>query len=182
MVGKTKVNVLLNVVFLQVLWFGAILGAANDMMMPAFVWFVLFLFWHALFNEHPWRDLPIVLLATPVGFFLDSLWVQLGLLEFSYAIPHPGFAPFWIVMLWAGLALTVNHSLRWLQFRPLAAAVLSMISAPLSYFAASRLGAAEIIEPLRLYVLLGLSWAVFIPLLLLFARRLDQSEILGRSL
>jgi hypothetical protein len=172
----------LNVVFLQVLWCGAILGAANEMMMPALAWFVMFFCWHAWFNGHARQDLAIVLLATPVGFVLDSLWVQLGLLKFSYAIPHPGFAPYWIAMLWAGLALTVNHSLRWLQSRPLAAAVLCMISAPLSYFAASRLGAAEIIEPLRLYVLLGLSWAVFIPLLLLFARSLDKPEMVGRCL
>ena len=175
-------SVILNVVFLQILWFAAILGAANGMMVPAAIWFVSFFCWYLLYGERRKQDLTLVAVATLLGFVLDSLWLHLGWLQFSHAAPFAGLAPWWICMLWAALGLTLNYSLGWLQTRLALAAVCSMASAPLSYFAAARLGAVEIIHPLSLYTGLGLSWAVIIPALLVFARSLNRPQIIGQTL
>lgn len=175
-------EIILNVVFLQVLWFAAILGAANEWMVPAWVWFLGFFCWYLLCSERKKQDITIVSVATLLGLTLDSLWVQLGWLKFNHALPYQDLAPLWICMLWAGLGLTLNYSLRWLQTRLMLASVFSLVSAPLSYFAASRLGAVEIVQPLMLHVALGLSWAVSIPLLLVFARSLDRPQIIGQAL
>lgn len=170
----------INIVFLQVLWFASILGAAHRWMTPALIWFGLFVCWNIMRSGHAKQDISIVLLATPLGFALDTLWIRLGWLEFSHTLPFPGVAPLWIAMLWAGLALTINHSLRWLQSRPGLAAAFSLLSGPLSYYAAARLGAVQINEPYWLLTSVGLSWAVFLPGLLLFARNLDKSEFSGQ--
>jgi len=172
-------GVILNVVFLQVLWFAAILGAAGDWMLPALVWFGLFFCWYMLRGAMPKQDLSVIMVATPIGFVVDSLWIQLGWIEFSHALPSPMLAPYWIALLWAGLGLTLNHSFRWLHHRPGVAALLSLIAGPMSYFAASRLGAVEIIEPTRFFVSLGLSWAVVIPSLFLFTREMQRPGMLG---
>ena len=174
-------HIIANTVFLQVLWFAVILGAAHEWMTPAFVCFFLFSLYHLSYAENPKQEIGVIIIATLLGSTLDSVWVQLGWLKFGYAIPAAGFAPFWIAILWAGLGLTLNHSLRWLQNRLLLAAALSMISAPLSYFAASRLGAVEILNPL-FYPMLSLSWAVLIPSLLIFARNWHKPHIIGQPL
>lgn len=86
-----------------------------------------------------------------------------------------GRAPLWILLLWAGLALTLNHSLAWLQSRLLLASVLSGLSCPLSYLGAARLGAVDIVSESWLWlIVLSLSWAVIIPLLLWLANHLKQ--------
>lgn len=173
---------LVNMVFLQVLWFAVILGAANRWMSPAITWFVLYLCWHLVYGERRKQDIVLVAMAALAGSTVDSLWVQMGWLSFHHAVPHPGLAPLWIAMLWAGLALTLNHSLRWLQSRLCLAAALSAVSAPFSYLAASRLGAVDILEPLYLYPLLSLSWAILIPSMLMFARGIHRPQIIGQPL
>lgn len=175
-------QIIANMVFLQVLWFAVILGAAYEWMAPALVCFVLFIL-YTLFNvESPRQEIAIVAFATVLGSILDSVWVQLSWLKFSYPFPYSGMAPFWIAMLWAGFGLTLNHSLLWLQNRLVLAAAFSMISAPLSYFAASRLGAVEILNPMFVYPALSLSWAVVIPCLLVVARSWHRPSVIGQPL
>ena len=182
MAGHVNRAIIINAAFLQVLWFAAILGAAHDWMLPAALLFFGFLWWHLAAGTRKRQDLSIVLVATSAGFLLDTVWVQAGGLSFSAHFFSPAVAPLCICMLWAGLGLTIDHSLRWLQPRPLMAALFCLASAPLSYFAASRLGAVEIIQPWFLYPALSLSWAVVIPFLLMFARNLNQPRIIGQAL
>jgi hypothetical protein len=86
-----------------------------------------------------------------------------------------------VVLLWAGLALTLNHSLAWLQSRLVLAAVLGGISSPLSYLAAARLGAVTIVsESCVWFVGLGLSWALALPILLWLASHLKQLKQEGQ--
>ena len=172
----------LNALFLQGLWFATVMGAARGWMTPAIICFGGFLLFQVMYGEQARHDLLIGLIAAAAGFFVDTLWVQLGWVAFSHALPFPDVAPWWIVMLWCGLALTINSSLSWLKSRLAAAALLCLISGSLSYYAASRIGAVEIIEPAWFFVCLGLSWAVLIPGLLWIARGLDKPLTLRQLL
>lgn len=175
-------EIILNFVFLQVLWFAAILGAAREWMLPASVWFLGFFLFYLTIGERKKQDAMIVFTATAVGLMLDTLWVQSGWLVYSYPVPSESLAPYWICMLWAGLGLTVNYSLRWLQTRLGLAAAFSLVSAPLSYFAASRFGSVDITQPLFFYPMLSVSWALTIPALLAFAHSLERPRIVGQVL
>jgi hypothetical protein len=116
-----------------------------------------------------------MLVAVLIGLILDTTWVRLGWLKFAAGWALSERAPLWILLLWAGLALTLNHSLAWLQSRLLLAAVLAGISSPLSYLAAERLGAVTIVSESGLwFVGLCLSWALALPLLLWLANHLKQ--------
>jgi hypothetical protein len=73
--------------------------------------------------------------------------------------------------IWAAFALTVNHSLMFLQRRPLLAMLLGAIGGPLAYTGAARLGAVAWAAPsLQLTLTLAIAWGVAVPLLSELAR------------
>jgi hypothetical protein len=102
-----------------------------------------------------------------IGFVLDSTFAQVGLMQFQAAAPWPGLAPAWMVALWASFALTLNHSLAFLQGRAMLSALLGAIGAPLAYWAAGR-GWHAVDFPLGVAPMLGATaivWALLMPLL-----------------
>jgi hypothetical protein len=82
---------------------------------------------------------------------------------------------YWLVILWALFATTLNSSLRALQSRPWIAAALGAAGGPLAYYAGARLGALQFLEPAAMLAALALGWALATPLLLSLARRLHAT-------
>jgi len=163
----------INMLWMQGLWFGAVIGAAQGLLWLAPVLLMGFAFWEFRPVRRVYGDFQLMLVAVLIGLILDTTWVKLGWIEFAASWALSERAPLWILLLWAGLALTLNHSLAWLQSRLVLAAFLAGVSSPLSYLAASRLGAVDIVtESWLWFVGLGLSWAVALPLLLWLASHL----------
>ena len=165
----------LNMLWMQALWFGAVIGAAQEQLWLAPLLLMGFALWEFGPDRRVYGDFQLMLVAVLIGLILDTTWVRLGWFEFAAGWAFSGRAPLWILLLWAGLALTLNHSLAWLQSRLLLAAVISGVSSPLSYLEAARLGAVTIVAQSKVwFVGLGLSWAVALPLLLWLANRLKH--------
>ena len=82
---------------------------------------------------------------------------------------------YWLVILWALFATTLNSSLRVLQSRPWIAAALGAAGGPLAYYAGASLGALQFLEPAAMLAALALGWALATPLLLSLARRLHAT-------
>ena len=165
----------LNMLWMQALWFGAVIGAAESQLWLAPVLLMGFAFWEFRPDRRVYGDFQLMLVAVLIGLILDTTWVRLGWLEFAAGWALSGRAPLWILLLWAGLALTLNHSLAWLQSRLVLAALLGGVSSPFSYLAAARLGAVNIVTESGVwFVGLGLSWAVALPLLLWLANHFKQ--------
>ncbi|MEJ2132180.1 MAG: DUF2878 domain-containing protein [Gammaproteobacteria bacterium] len=98
-------------------------------------------------------DVKLALVLGAFGWLLDTAWVQLGLLDYGAAT-----APVWIVLLWLAVALTLNHSLRFLQGRPVLGGVLAGCAAPGSYLTGESLGAVTVPDNLGLLAI-GIAWA-----------------------
>jgi hypothetical protein len=133
---------LANAALFQVAWFACVLGGAQD----TGLWGAVAL--AALFGFSWWRgthgfDLTLAGVAATIGFLVDTLWIRTGILDYAGA----AFAPPWIVMLWAGVGLTINHSLSLFQARPWLGGMLAGATAPLSYLAGERFGAVSIADP-----------------------------------
>ena len=161
--------------WMQALWFGAVIGAAHELLWLAPVLLIGFAFWEFRPVRRVYGDFQLMLVAVLIGLILDTTWVQLGWLEFAAGWTFSERAPLWILLLWAGLALTLNHSLAWLQTRLVLAALLGGVVSPFSYLAAARLGAVTIVTESRVwFVGLGLSWVLALPLLLWLASHLKQ--------
>ncbi|WP_404358429.1 DUF2878 domain-containing protein [Methylotuvimicrobium sp. KM1] len=170
-------NNLINMAWMQGLWFAAVLSAASNQYWPAPVILVLFGLWHIRPAIHVAGDFRLVPAALVLGMILDSAWIRLGWLQYASPWPNTGYAPLWILLLWFGLALTLNHSLAWLQSRLWLAGLLGGITCPFSYWAAARLGALNITENSGVWIFgLALSWAAALPLLLWMARVVRQKN------
>jgi hypothetical protein len=167
----------INMLWMQALWFGAIIGAAQQLFWLAPVVMACFICWEFRPARRVYGDVQLMLVAVLIGLILDTTWVKLGWIDYADNLDLSERAPLWILLLWAGLALTLNHSLAWLQSRLVLAGVLSGLSSPLSYLGAARLGAVDIISESWLWaVVLGFSWAVTVPLLLWLAKYLKLKK------
>ncbi len=147
-----------NLLLFQLGWFAAILGGnlvAALFILPA-------LSWHFFYSPCKKDDLLAVLICLALGICHDSLLLHLNLL----VIPeYPLFPPMWLILLWALLGATLNHSLRWIYERPIIAAVSGAIAAPLSYLAGVNLSIAEWAGSLRQVIfIIAIIWLFLLPL------------------
>ena len=144
----------LNLMLFQLLWFAAVLGRESLLWLLA-----LLLVAHVLLCSDRKAELKIMLLCGGLGSAVDTALTLAGVFVFT---PEPSLLPipFWLIALWLGFAATLRHSLSYLLQRPAIAVAAAALTAPLSYFAAMRLGAVEFGfgMPLTL-VLLGFLWA-----------------------
>jgi hypothetical protein len=150
---------LINAGLFQLGWFACVLGGNS-------LWLLLAggaLLAHLLWVSRSLAQVRLIAVVCVLGSTVDSLLLNAGV----FAFKQPGvLIPFWLVLLWALLAITLNHCLAWTAKPLWRAILLGAIGGPLSYYAGQRLGAVQF--PLGLWpTLLGLSllWAGLFPLL-----------------
>ncbi|MGQ0800270.1 MAG: DUF2878 domain-containing protein [Pseudomarimonas sp.] len=171
-----------NVVGFQIVWIAAVAGAARGWWWAGPLALVIFASIQLTISRWRAADFKVMLVAAVLGFAIDSLWVQLGWIQFQSPQPWTTFAPIWIVAMWMGFALTLNHSLSALKAHPVVAVVFGLIGGPLAYWIAASVWHAATIEASWLpYVGLALSWALVTPLLLRLAQRLMPSPAVGAA-
>lgn len=168
----------INFAFFQALWFACILGAARGLVWPGLLLLACFLLWQLWPGRRARGDVGLILVCAAVGLALDTLWIRFGLIRYQAPVPYEDWAPLWIIALWITLGLTLNHSLAWMRRYLWASVALGALGSPLSYYAGSRLGAAELPEDLTAPMLaFGLSWAVLIPALVYLSSKLSEEKI-----
>ena len=167
-------NVLVNAALFQIVWLCCVIGSAYGLTWPAALSFAALAVWQLAPSRRAQSDLQLLSIALILGIIVDSLWVQLGFLDYTTDGPVTGFAPLWILFLWLGFALTVNHSLAWLKLHPLLPASMGLIGGPLSYYAGLRFGAVEyLVDPLLISVSLGIAWALTMVILVTLSDRTE---------
>ena len=165
-----------NFVLFQVLWFAAVGGAAIGFSMLALP-VLLAMFGWSLMTGGPLRADGFMLLAgVLIGLLFEVLFLASGVLAYQ-GQSLEWAPPLWILMLWAGFAMTFNHSMAWVRGRSLLAVLLGACGSVLSLFAGVRLGAAEVLAPAwTVAVIYGASWAVMVPALAWLADWLDAGQ------
>ncbi len=148
---------LINIVIYQVIWFLAV-GAGN----VGALFGALLLPVHLLISGKRRLDLWMMAFMLAAGLVIDGTLHQIGFYTFTAG----GFPiPFWLAVVWLGLAITPGHSLAWMRSRPLLCVVLGALGGPAAYWAGVRLGAAEFNWSLPLSLLtVALIWACLWPL------------------
>lgn len=165
-------NRIVNFILFNALWPVCVIGAAHGLAWPGLLLVAVFLAWQWHPRNRQAGDIGLVIVALSVGMFLDTLWVQMGLLSFASPGPWTSLAPIWIAALWIGFALALNHSLAWIKPRPWLAGAAFIVLSPFSYAVAARLGAVEWTAPAwQVIAATGLSWFLLIPYLLKLAKR-----------
>lgn len=159
-------NFWINQAFFQASWPACVIGAANGMLWTGAVVVGLFALWQLHPSRIHRRDPIVVAAFMATGLVIDTLWLRAGIVDYATAWPAPGFTPAWLLLLWAALGMTVNHSLgifreRWRLF-----ALLAAIGSPMSYTAAAAFGAVTWLAPDWLVVVcVGPVWGLIVGLL-----------------
>lgn len=162
-----------NVIGFQIVWIASVGGAARGMWWAGPLALLVFASIQLFISRWRVADFQVMVIAAVVGFAIDSLWVQLGWIEFQSAQPWPSLAPVWIVAMWMGFALTLNHSLSALKAHTVIAVVFGLIGGPLAYWIAASVWHAATIQATWLpYAGLAISWGLVTPMLLWLAQRL----------
>lgn len=172
---------LVNLILFQSVWPIAVLGAARGMTWPAVVALGIFVAIHRFVAPKPRVDFVLLAVTIFIGFICDTVVVQSGLLSVTTTFPLSGAAPLWMLVLWANLALAINHCLRWLHERYWLAAAFGAVGGPVAYLAGAALGAAELGASRPVVIVpLAILWAIVTPLLfrlsVLIDRRLEISS------
>lgn len=167
------IKTVINFIAFQVGWFACVLGAANGMpwiglavCLPIFVL-------HLSIAERPGAEINLIAIAVAIGLLLDSFLVLTGWLGYQNGILLAGMAPYWILLMWALFASTLNVSMRWLRGKYAMAAIFGAVGGPLSYLAGARLGAVEFIQAQPALITLALGWAITMPVLMRLAQHFD---------
>lgn len=156
-----------NVLGFQAVWLASIAGAGQGLAWTGPLAVLLFAGLTLGFGGRSHDDLRMLAIALPLGCLLDSAFAASGWLVYAEAWPWRLAAPVWIVSLWAGFALTLNHSMAFLRHRPLLAAGFGLVGGPLAYWTtAGAFGAVSFgASPGWVLCALGLAWAAVLPLI-----------------
>ena len=156
----------------QLVWFAAVIGAGRGLAWPGIVGMLVYAACQLAAARHYKVDLSLMATAIVLGLLVDGGLIRTGLASYAAPWPSGGWAPAWILALWATFAMTFTQSLRWLQTRLWLAALLGAIGGPLAYLGASRgWHAVSFADPAwRGLLWLGLGWALATPALARLAR------------
>lgn len=176
-------NTWINMLFYQATWIAAVAGAGRGLWWPGLAVFAAFACWQLAVSAWRRADACLVVGIGLLGFAIDSIFLRNGLMQFSTQVPWPGFSPIWMTLLWTSFALALNHSLAFLQTRPLPAVLLGAFGAPFAYWAAGNgwhaltFGAS----PPLTFALTAVIWAALMPLLSHLALRLRVLDAAPRA-
>jgi hypothetical protein len=145
-----------NFLAYQLAWFAVLIGAAQGVAWAGAAVAILVAAVHLALRRDP-LELQLIGLAAGIGLLVDSTLAITGQVHFAAAWPK-GFAPYWMLSLWIVFATTLNHSLRWLMSRPVAAALGGAVGGPLAYLAGAKLGALTIATPAITLPFIALLW------------------------
>jgi len=157
---------LLNFVGFEVGWFACALGAAKGLPFSGPLVVGVFFCLQLLLVPAPGKHARFVLVATLVGWLIDSALYRAGVFSF----PEGGFGhwlcPIWMAALWANFAGTLHFCLDWLRGRYWLASVLGAVGGPLAYYGGHRLGAMQLGGSLAVSLaVIAIEWAIATPAL-----------------
>ena len=164
---------LINMLFYQATWIASVAGAGQRRWWPGLAVLAAFAAWQLAVSRWRRADFALAIAVSIVGFCIDSTFRRLELMQFAAPESWPDVAPAWLIALWTSFALALNHSLEFLHGRPLAAALLGGLGAPLAYWAAGSGWHALTLgdKPALTLILTGAIWALLMPA---FARLAQQ--------
>ena len=167
---------LINFVLFQLGWFACILGAAHGYVAAAVLFCAAVAIFHVWQSYDRIQESMLLLKIGLLGIAADTLLLQTGSLVFESKGLLPSLSPIWMCSLWIILGCTLNESMSWLKGRFVLAAVLGAIAGPLSYLAGVKLGAAQWGDETQALVLLGIIYAIAMPLLFWWAGKVPSDR------
>lgn len=162
----------LNILGFQTAWWACIAGVGRGFEIPALLYGLVLAGLHLRFAHQPGQEAKLAVLALVVGMAVDTLLQMASVIVF-YGWALGPLSPFWLWLLWALFAMTLNTSLVFLQNHTLwLSAAAGLVLGPLTYYAGAQLGAASFDNtPVHLGAL-AITWGLALPVLVYAAQRM----------
>ena len=164
---------MINFAVFQAAWFAVVIGAAHHRPLLGTVAAVAAVLWHLAVSARPAPEAKLVAIVSAIGFVIETIAVAAGYIGYEAGQPISWLPPYWMIAMWALLAIALNVTLRWLRGRPLLAAILGAVLGPVSYASGVRLGAAHFIDATAAAGMMACAWFVVVPLLSWLSVRFD---------
>ena len=154
-----------NLVLFKAGWLACVLGAANGLawLGPAAVGLIALEHLRTAFA--PSREVLLLLAAGAVGLIWESALVTLEVLRYDAGMFSSAVAPYWILAMWVLFATTLNIGLKWVKRHWLLAAAAGAVGGPMAFFGGERLGAVILDDATVSLAVIGIGWAVLLPVL-----------------
>ncbi|MDT8319951.1 MAG: DUF2878 domain-containing protein [Xanthomonadales bacterium] len=167
-----------NLLLFKAGWVACVVLAARDQPQLAALAVAAVVLIHLDSVAVPVKEALLLVAAAVVGLVWESFMVWTGLLMYSQSNPSGFFAPYWIVAMWVLFATTINHGLAWVKRNWMMSAGAGLLGGPLAFYAGAGMGAVSFSNIAAALVVIGLGWAVLLPMLVLLADTLIDSTFL----
>ncbi len=154
-------------------WLAAVFTAASSMPLAGTAVIGVAVLVHLALSKNANAEFRLLTIAALLGLTWESLLVTAGLVEYNAESIVPGMAPYWIVAMWVLFATTINVGMRWLKKNIYVAAIAGGVGGPMSFLAGSKAGAVTFPDPTLSLIVIGVGWAVLLPVLVRVAMHND---------
>lgn len=167
---------IVNIILFQLGWFACVLSAASNQPLLGAIAAIAIIGVHLFISKQYKEEIRLIVVAMMIGLVWDSFIVSMGWITYQSGMVFSFMAPYWIILMWALFAMTINFSMSWLKEKLLLAAAFGAIAGPLAYYAGMKLGAVEFNNVMNSLISLSVGWAIFTPLLLRISKVNVSSE------
>ena len=171
---------LINFVLFQVGWFVTVISVSNQMEYIAIFSVLGVLAAHLYLIAEKLKEFILILAAGLLGFVVDSILISGDLFSASGDLGLKDMAPLWLVLLWMLFSITINHSLGWLRYKYLLAALMGAVFAPLAYYVGTNfevLTFSNNYSSMGVMLIIGFTWAVVTPLMIYVSRSIFHHQL-----
>lgn len=157
-------------------WGFCLAGAVSGDLYKGPLIVAFFVFYHLVMERFRLSEVYLVLSLGVFGTLLDSLFLNLGFIDYLGGYPGaPFIAPLWVTSIWCLFASSVTPSFGWLRANIFLAAIFGFGGGFASYFAAARVGAATFYPGMiSVSVGVGVVWFFLMPAILRWASFLEE--------
>ena len=170
-----QVNIVINFIAFQVIWLLCVFGAAYGYPWLGPVAVVGWMLVHLKLHETIARqEMQLALFAALLGYGLDSIMVLLDIFQFTEPAQLGYPSALWMVALWLNLALTIRHSLAWLNHHYVWISLFGGIGGALAYWAGERIGAITMQDKALGLIVVFSVWFFALPVIYLISNKLQH--------
>ena len=173
---KRYVNTL-NFILFQAGWFICVIAAAKNYSAVAVLRCAAIIGLHLTLLDDIRAELKLIAVTGCIGFGVDSLHIMLEVFQANSGSALP-LAPLWLVTLWMLFAISLRHSLAYLENKPTISSAFAALFAPMAYYAGHKLGAIHLPQSdmVTSLVAIALAWALVTPWLFGLAKWLRSPQ------
>ncbi len=169
-------SLLINLTLFKAGWLACVFGAAAGMPLIGVAAVGIAVFVHLFLSQNARGEAVLLFLATAIGMSWESTLVASGVVSYDVGNILPGLAPYWIVAMWVNFAATLNSGMRWLRKSLPVAILAGAIGGPMSFYAGQKAGAVTFSDTGLALALIGIGWAVLLPLMVRAGVWLEKTE------